>query len=210
MLRLHENVVCSFEALKFCLVLIKLASPSPVTSFLWYIYLTTYSPRCFLRQGTLLPFVSLTTDYKVSQPCFSFLSRATFWETSTGQGKREIEHVCIWNPMATDLLLNIDLRHQYEMSVAESQTYLLAKLPKRRGVTRNGCSRRLVLKWFRFFYVVLNLKHASKLKKYFDIIRYITTDYKVSRPLRWKRKSNDEKLVIDQCTCFNIGATLNN
>ena len=42
--------------------------------------------------------------------------------------------------------VNIDLRHQYEMSVAESQTYLLAKLPKRRGVTRNGCSHRLVLK----------------------------------------------------------------
>ena len=42
--------------------------------------------------------------------------------------------------------VNIDLRHQYGISVAESQTYLLAKLPKRRGATRNGCSGRLVLK----------------------------------------------------------------
>ena len=34
--------------------------------------------------------------------------------------------------------VNIDLRHQYAISVAESQTFLLAKRPKRRGARRNG------------------------------------------------------------------------
>ena len=40
--------------------------------------------------------------------------------------------------------VNIDLRHQYGISVAESQTFLLAKRPQRRGARRNGCFRRLV------------------------------------------------------------------
>ena len=31
------------------------------------------------------------------------------------------------------------LRHQYEISVAESQTFLLVNLPQRRGARRNGC-----------------------------------------------------------------------
>ena len=39
--------------------------------------------------------------------------------------------------------VNIDLRHQYGISVAESQTFLLAKRPQRRGARRNGCFRRL-------------------------------------------------------------------
>ena len=39
--------------------------------------------------------------------------------------------------------VNIDLRHQYGISVAESQTFLLAKRPKRQGVRKNGCFRRL-------------------------------------------------------------------
>ena len=36
------------------------------------------------------------------------------------------------------------LRHQYGISVTESQTFLLAKRPQRRRARRNGCFRRLV------------------------------------------------------------------
>ena len=46
----------------------------------------------------------LITEQSMEMTWFLFLSLATFWETLTGQEKREIEHVCIWNPMATDLL----------------------------------------------------------------------------------------------------------
>ena len=38
--------------------------------------------------------------------------------------------------------VNIDLRHHYGISVAEAQTFLLAKRPQRRGARRNGCFRR--------------------------------------------------------------------
>ena len=40
--------------------------------------------------------------------------------------------------------VNIDLRHQYGISVAESQTFLPAKRPQRRRARRNGCFRKLV------------------------------------------------------------------
>ena len=39
--------------------------------------------------------------------------------------------------------VNIDLRHQYGISAAESQTFLRAKLPQRLRARRNGCFRRL-------------------------------------------------------------------
>ena len=39
--------------------------------------------------------------------------------------------------------VNFDLRHQYGISVAESQTFLLSKRPGRRGARRNGYIRRL-------------------------------------------------------------------
>ena len=39
--------------------------------------------------------------------------------------------------------VNIDSRHKYGIYVAESQTFLLAKRPQRRGASRNGCFRRL-------------------------------------------------------------------
>ena len=39
--------------------------------------------------------------------------------------------------------VNIGLRHQYGISVAESQTFLRAKRPHRRRARRNGCFRRL-------------------------------------------------------------------
>ena len=49
-----------------------------------------------------------------------------------------------WNPMTTGLYyVNIDLRHQYRISVAESQTFLSAKRPQRRRARRNGCFRSL-------------------------------------------------------------------
>ena len=42
--------------------------------------------------------------------------------------------------------VNIDLRHQYGISVAETQTFLNAKRPQRRGARRDGCYRRLASK----------------------------------------------------------------
>ena len=41
------------------------------------------------------------------------------------------------------------LRHQHGISVAEVQTFLLAKRPQRRGARRNGCIRRLWIIMFR-------------------------------------------------------------
>jgi len=35
--------------------------------------------------------------------------------------------------------VNIDLRHQYGISVAESQTFLRVKRPQRQGARRNVC-----------------------------------------------------------------------
>ena len=39
--------------------------------------------------------------------------------------------------------VNIDLHHQYRISVTESQTFLCAKRPQLRRVRRKGCFRRL-------------------------------------------------------------------
>ena len=38
--------------------------------------------------------------------------------------------------------VNVDLRHQYGISAAESQTFLRAERPQRRRARRNGCFRR--------------------------------------------------------------------
>ena len=46
---------------------------------------------------------------------------------------------------------NINLRHQYGISVAESQTFLRAKRPQRRRARRNGCFRRLLFLIFAIF-----------------------------------------------------------
>ena len=48
-------------------------------------------------------------------------------------------------PWLPDLLCDIGLHHQYGISVAESQTFLLAKRPQRRRARRNGSFRRLVI-----------------------------------------------------------------
>jgi len=39
--------------------------------------------------------------------------------------------------------VNLDLRHQYGISVAELQTFLRVKRPQRQRARRNGCFRRL-------------------------------------------------------------------
>ena len=55
--------------------------------------------------------------------------------------------------------VNIDLRHQYGISAAQSQTFLRAKRPKRRRARKNGCFRRLSY-WLlapRFFSFVRSL-----------------------------------------------------
>ena len=46
--------------------------------------------------------------------------------------------------------VNVDVRHQYGIYVAESQTFLLAKRLQRRRARRNGCFRRLVC-WVKHF-----------------------------------------------------------
>ena len=52
------------------------------------------------------------------------------------QKTRKIGQIYIWNPMTTELYhVNIDLCHQYGISVAESQTFLRVKRPQRRGET---------------------------------------------------------------------------
>ena len=87
--------------------------------------------------------------------------------------------------------VNINLRHQYGISVAESQTFLRAKRPQRRRAKRNGCFHRLTalfLKIFRninrrliklqlfLFTVVLKASrlwgHVKMLKKYLSNITY--------------------------------------
>ena len=54
---------------------------------------------------------------------------------------------CLHNKSGSHGVPNINsvqiLRHQYGISAAESQTFLLAKRPRRRRARRNGCFRRL-------------------------------------------------------------------
>ena len=60
------------------------------------------------------------------------------------QKTRKIGQIYIWNPMTTELYhVNIDLCHQYGISVAESQTFLRVKRRQRRRARRNGCFHRL-------------------------------------------------------------------
>ena len=54
-------------------------------------------------------------------------------------------------------LHNNDLRHQYGISVANSQTFLLEKRSQRRGARRSGCFRRL---WYH-----LHLRTPSQFHK---------------------------------------------
>ena len=73
------------------------------------------------------------------------------WQMNTTLNQNRPEDTQNWN--WTNLCLeprdcqihyvNIDLRHRYGISVAESQTFLLAKRPQQRRARRNGCFRRL-------------------------------------------------------------------
>ena len=54
------------------------------------------------------------------------------------------------------------LRHQYGISVAESQTFLRAKRPQQRRARRNGCFRRL--RWFLFKVMYLLWRRYSPRK----------------------------------------------
>ena len=65
--------------------------------------------------------------------------RSTQHFTKIDQNKRKIDYrICY---------VNIDLRHQYGISVAESQTFLRAKRPQRRRARKNG--------WFRMLHQTL-------------------------------------------------------
>ena len=69
--------------------------------------------------------------------------------TKIDQKTRKIGQIYIWNPMTAELYhVNIDLCHQYGISVAESQTFLRVKRPQRRRARRNGCFHRL---WIRVY-----------------------------------------------------------
>ena len=50
---------------------------------------------------------------------------------------RKIEQICLWNPMTIRFIM---LTLIYVICATESQTFLLAKRPQRRGARRNGCS----------------------------------------------------------------------
>ena len=74
--------------------------------------------------------------------------------------------------------VNIDLRHQYGISVAESQTFLRAKRPQRRRARRNGCFRRLTNSVVYYVYVTYDVTFHSAYvrlngsKLYFKNVRY--------------------------------------
>ena len=60
------------------------------------------------------------------------------------------------------------MRHQYGISVAESQTFLRAKRPQRWRARRNGCFRRLSKRYLskqrlnKFSYTLMLIKHLYK------------------------------------------------
>ena len=59
----------------------------------------------------------------------------------------KIGQIYIWNPMTTGFTvyyLNIDLRHQYGISVVEWQTFLRTKRRQGQRARRNGCFCRLI------------------------------------------------------------------
>ena len=60
--------------------------------------------------------------------------------------------------------VTIDLRHQYGISVAESQTFLLVKCPQRRRARRNRCFRRLGVNIKENKVIVLNTVFCQNLR----------------------------------------------
>ena len=76
---------------------------------------------------------------------------------------------------------NINLRHQYGISVAESQTFLRAKRPQRRRARRNGCFRRLLFLLF-LPYFLLNL--FTWQEKFLLFLRFLLNS-RTSRSPSW-------------------------
>ena len=64
--------------------------------------------------------------------------------TKINHEKHKIEQILHLDPRDYPIYyVNIDLRHQYDISVAESQMFLLTKRPQWQGAVRNGCSHKL-------------------------------------------------------------------
>ena len=100
-------------------------------------------------------FVAYILSWRSIWVLLELVRRWTKHFTKIDQEKRKIYHICIWNPHDYRIYyVNIDLRHQYGISVAESQTFLLAKRPLQRWARRNGCFRRLTF-WFVFILLYL-------------------------------------------------------
>ena len=74
--------------------------------------------------------------------------------------------------------VNIDLRHQYGISVAESQRFLHAKRSQWQRARRNGCFRRLTHSGVYYVYVTYDVAFHSAYvrlngnKLYFKKMRY--------------------------------------
>ena len=91
-----------------------------------------------------------------------FFSRRSIWVllelvrrwtqhfTKIYQEKHKIEQILHLEPHDYPIYyINTDLRHQYGISVAESQMFLLPKHPQQWGAVRNDCSRKL---WCMLFF----------------------------------------------------------
>ena len=103
-----------------------------------YVWLPIYNKR-----GNFLEYILL---YRRSiWVLLKLIRRWTQHLTKTDQAKCKIEPISIWKPRNTGFIINIDLHHQYGISVAESQRFLLSKCQKRRGARRNSCFRRLIM-----------------------------------------------------------------
>ena len=76
---------------------------------------------------------------------------------------------------------NINLRHQYGISAAESQTFLRAKRLQRRRARRNGCFRRLLFLLF-LPYFLLNL--FTWQEKFLLFLRFLRNS-RTSRSPSW-------------------------
>ena len=82
---------------------------------------------------------SIFVEYRSVGVLLELVPRSTQHFTKIDQNKRKIDYrICY---------VNIDLRHQYGISVAESQTFLRTKRPQRRRARKNG--------WFRMLHQTL-------------------------------------------------------
>ena len=97
------------------------------------------------------------------------------WQMSTTLCQNRLEGTHNWTNLNLEprdywiYYVNIDFRHQYGISVAESQTLILAKCPQRRGERRNGCFRRLYISSLQilnlhicFHLCIYNIEYTTK------------------------------------------------